>query len=50
MAIQFIKRDLSAAIIEASMYFPVRTLTGPRQSGKSTLLRHLFKNVPYTSM
>lgn len=50
MAIQFIKRDLSAAIIEASMYFPVITLTGPRQSGKSTLLRHLFKNVPYTSM
>ena len=33
-----------------SKYFPVVTLTGPRQSGKSTLLRHLFGGLPYYSM
>ena len=41
---------MSEAINEASAYFPVITLTGPRQSGKSTLLRHLFPSLPYMSM
>lgn len=41
---------MGAAISEAARYFSVVTLTGPRQSGKSTLLRHLFPNVPYRSM
>ncbi len=41
---------MSDAIEEASRYFPVITLTGPRQSGKSTLLRHLFPSLPYISM
>ena len=27
---------------EASKYFSVISVTGPRQSGKSTLLKHLF--------
>lgn len=46
----FIPRVMADSIIEASKYFPVLTLTGPRQSGKSTLLRHLFDNLPYYSM
>lgn len=46
----FIHRTMSDAIIEASRYFSVITLTGPRQSGKSTLLRHIFSTVPYFSM
>lgn len=46
----YIHRTMGEAIIEASSYFPVITLTGPRQSGKSTLLRHLFSDVPYFSM
>lgn len=46
----YIHRTMSEAIIEASRYFPVITLTGPRQSGKSTLLRHLFPSMPYMSM
>ena len=41
----YIHRAMSEAIIEASRYFPVVTLTGPRQSGKSTLLRHLIARV-----
>lgn len=46
----YIHRAMSEAIVEASRYFPVVTLTGPRQSGKSTLLRHLFPSVPYMQM
>lgn len=46
----YIYRTISEAINEASRYFPVITLTGPRQSGKSTLLRHLFSTLPYVSL
>lgn len=46
----YIHRAISTAINEASIYFPVITVTGPRQSGKSTLLRHLFPTIPYISM
>lgn len=46
----YIHRSMSEALIEASGYFPVITLTGPRQSGKSTLLRHLFSSIPYVSL
>lgn len=50
MTDNYIYRAMSEAIIEASKYFPVITLTGPRQSGKSTLLRHLFPKSQYVSM
>lgn len=46
----YIERDITSAIKTASNYFSVITLTGPRQSGKSTLLRHIFPDVPYRSM
>lgn len=46
----YIPRALTDTIIEASKYFPVITLTGPRQSGKSTLYRHLFPTCPYVSL
>lgn len=38
----YIKRDIEATILEAARYFPVITVTGPRQSGKTTMLRHAF--------
>lgn len=50
MTNNYIHRAISDAIKEAADYFSVITLTGPRQSGKSTLLRHLFPTLPYTSM
>lgn len=47
---RYIHRAMTEAIIEASSCFSVITLTGPRQSGKSTLLRHIFPTLPYVSM
>jgi predicted AAA+ superfamily ATPase len=37
-----IKRELSAEILRLSEFFPVVVLTGPRQSGKTTLCKTLF--------
>ena len=38
----YINREMEKTLLEAWQYFPVLTVTGPRQSGKSTLLKHLF--------
>ena len=50
MELNYIPRTIAFEIREALKYFPVLTLTGPRQSGKSTLLKHLFPDVPYYSL
>lgn len=47
---QYIPRQLEAVISEAAQYFPVISVTGPRQSGKSTLLKHLFPTYKQYSM
>ncbi|MDE5554996.1 MAG: ATP-binding protein, partial [Muribaculaceae bacterium] len=46
----YIHRHIADSITEAARYFSVITLTGPRQSGKSTLFRHLYPNVPYINL
>ena len=38
----YIRREIEHQLLEAWKYFNVLTLTGPRQSGKSTTLKHLF--------
>ncbi len=48
--IPYIPRQIAEAVSEAARYFSVITVTGPRQSGKSTLLRHLYPDVPYISL
>ncbi len=47
---KYIRRELSAVIEEAYRYFSVITITGPRQSGKTTLIRNLFPHLPYYSL
>ncbi|HOE34212.1 MAG TPA: ATP-binding protein [Anaerolineaceae bacterium] len=37
----YIKRQIEETILKSSATFPVILLTGPRQTGKSTVLRHL---------
>ena len=46
----YLNRTMEEVITEASKYFSVISVTGPRQSGKSTLLKHLFPDVPRYSM
>lgn len=45
-----IERALTSKLIELAGKYPVVTLTGPRQSGKSTLLKHTFSNYRYVSL
>ncbi len=44
-----INREIEQAIIETAEKFPVITITGPRQSGKSTLCRKLFSSYEYVN-
>lgn len=46
----FIHRDLESALDKAYQYFPVITITGPRQSGKTTLIKRHFSNLAYYSL
>lgn len=43
-------RELSQEIKDMATYYPVVTLIGPRQSGKTTLIKEIFPNKPYVSL
>jgi hypothetical protein len=43
----FIARSLSGPILTASRHFPAIVLTGPRRSGKTSLLREIFPQATY---
>ncbi len=44
-----IERQISKRIIVASRQFPIVSLMGPRQGGKTTLVKHLFPKAHYLS-
>jgi predicted AAA+ superfamily ATPase len=46
----FIDRDISSEVIASSREYHVITITGPRQSGKTTLCRKLFPTLPYVNL
>lgn len=46
----YIPRKMEDLLKEAAQYFSVLSVTGPRQSGKSTILKHLFPEYKQYSM
>lgn len=45
-----VPRTLAAKLREAVMRYPVVSVTGPRQSGKTTLVRNALKGYDYVSL
>lgn len=45
-----ISRNLEPRLRSAASHYPVLTVTGPRQSGKTTLCRQVFPDKPYISL
>ena len=45
-----IERALKTRLLEFTKKYPIVTLTGPRQSGKSTLLKTSFPEYKYVSL
>ncbi len=45
-----IKRTLEAVLKELALQYPVVTITGPRQSGKTTLCRKVFPHLHYVNL
>ncbi len=43
-------RRIIPEIQDLAKSYPVITIIGPRQSGKTTLARHVFSNKPYVSL
>lgn len=46
----YIERNISSVVMEASKFYPVIILTGPRQTGKTTLAKHLFKGYGFANL
>jgi uncharacterized protein len=45
-----IKRDIIDELLASAAEYPAVTILGPRQSGKTTLARMVFKKLPYCSL
>lgn len=45
-----IPRDIAHEALQSAMEYPVLTITGPRQAGKTTLARMTFPDKPYVSL
>src|ERR1700761_4135888 len=46
----WIERNLSGQVLTASRQFPALVVTGGRQTGKTSLLRHLFPAASFASL
>lgn len=46
----YLSRDITTAIKEAYKSYSVIVVTGPRQSGKTTLIKNIFEGLTYYSM
>lgn len=46
----YINRSIETTVNKAAEMFPAVLITGARQVGKTTLLRHIKSNVPYLTL
>lgn len=46
----WIKRQIANSLKELGNYYPIIYLGGPRQAGKTTLLKHIFPDLPYANL
>lgn len=46
----YVKRDAEQTLHQLSNWYPIVAVTGPRQSGKTTLVRHLMADKPYVNL
>ena len=46
----YIKRKIEKEVRQLAKEFPIVAILGPRQSGKTTLARHIFKEYKYVSL
>ncbi len=44
------QRQMAPELAALANSYPIVTVTGPRQSGKTTLVRHQFPNKPYVTL
>lgn len=47
---EYVDRLLSQPLQQCAQWYPIVSLTGPRQSGKSTLLKHVFADYEYVNL
>jgi predicted AAA+ superfamily ATPase len=45
-----VRRNLATVLVRVARQYPVVTVTGPRQSGKTTLCRQVFRRKPYVNL
>ncbi len=45
-----VQREMQPELQQMAIEYPVVTLMGPRQSGKTTIVRATFKNMPYVNL
>ena len=46
----YIKRKIETSVLDPAAKYPVVTITGPRQSGKTTLCKKVFNHKPYANL
>lgn len=46
----YIKRNIEITIEKAAKMFPAVLVTGARQVGKTTVLKHNIKDIPYLTL
>jgi predicted AAA+ superfamily ATPase len=46
----YIKRNIEPILLQLSKEYPVITVNGPRQSGKTTLVKSIFADKPYVNL